>query len=267
MKIKTFADSVLKLFLFLFLTSLLAIAMYYQYKGRNVENATNYDSTIPPMIDSNPFISLGPKNASVVMIEFFDPACPYSYMYFNNTFFKIYDNYILTNKVRYIVRAFPLEMIHPHSFDAARYLYCLYAYTDFGAFALGRTILYNKRKIWMKESGFNLTRSLVNSVFVDNRTFNRIARCYENNETAFYVYNDYAIGRIYGVVGTPSLVIVATNKTLTDKEKLEIEQYLASFYKVQNYSIKQDPYGRYLIPIIGAVPYEVFKYVLDKVVT
>ncbi len=68
--------------------------------------------------------SLGDAKAKVMVVEFSDYQCPFCGRYANDTYSKIVDDYVKTGKVRYMMRNFPLEQIHPNAVKAAEAAEC-----------------------------------------------------------------------------------------------------------------------------------------------
>jgi len=67
---------------------------------------------------------LGDAKAKVMLVEFSDYQCPFCGRYANDTYSKIIDDYVKTGKVRYALRNFPLEQIHPNAEKAAEAAEC-----------------------------------------------------------------------------------------------------------------------------------------------
>ena len=67
---------------------------------------------------------LGDPKAKVLLVEFSDYQCPFCGRYANDTYSKIVDDYVKTGKVRYALRNFPLESIHPFAEKAAEAAEC-----------------------------------------------------------------------------------------------------------------------------------------------
>ena len=55
----------------------------------------------------------GDAKAKVLLVEFSDYQCPYCGRYANDTFSKLIDGYVKTGKVRYVLRNFPIQQLHP----------------------------------------------------------------------------------------------------------------------------------------------------------
>ena len=66
----------------------------------------------------------GDKSARVVLVEFTDYQCPFCGRYVRDAYPQIETAYIKTGKLRYVIREFPLESIHPQAFKAAEAVLC-----------------------------------------------------------------------------------------------------------------------------------------------
>lgn len=60
----------------------------------------------------------GNKEAKIALIEFSDYQCPFCARFFTETLPQIEKEYISAGKLKYVIRDFPLEAIHPHAFKA-----------------------------------------------------------------------------------------------------------------------------------------------------
>lgn len=61
----------------------------------------------------------GSDDAPVTIVEFSDFQCPFCRRHFRAAMPKLIDDYVEPGTVRYVVRDFPLEVIHPAAFGAA----------------------------------------------------------------------------------------------------------------------------------------------------
>ena len=68
--------------------------------------------------------SMGDAKAKVILVEFSDYQCPFCGRYANDTYSKIADDYVKTGKVKYVLRNFPLEQLHPNAEKAAEAAEC-----------------------------------------------------------------------------------------------------------------------------------------------
>jgi len=66
----------------------------------------------------------GDKSAKVTLVEFTDYQCPFCSRHFRDTMPQIDNDYVKTGKLRYVLRDFPLESIHPLAFKAAEAANC-----------------------------------------------------------------------------------------------------------------------------------------------
>jgi protein-disulfide isomerase len=67
-------------------------------------------------IEDEPF--KGHKNTKVVLVEFSDYQCPFCARFFTGTFPQIEKDHIATGKIKYVLRDFPIESMHPDAFKA-----------------------------------------------------------------------------------------------------------------------------------------------------
>jgi protein-disulfide isomerase len=68
--------------------------------------------------------SKGDKNAKLTLVEFSDYQCPFCSRSFRDTLRQIEKEYVLTGKLKYILRDFPIESIHKDAFKAAEAANC-----------------------------------------------------------------------------------------------------------------------------------------------
>jgi protein-disulfide isomerase len=67
---------------------------------------------------------LGKEDAPVAVVEFGDYECPYCRRHFNKTLPLLLEDYVDDGKVRYIVREFPIEVLHENAFKASEAALC-----------------------------------------------------------------------------------------------------------------------------------------------
>jgi protein-disulfide isomerase len=66
----------------------------------------------------------GDKTARVILLEYFDYQCPFCAGFFNDTMPRVTVEYISSGKLKYVVRDYPLEELHPNAFRAAAAARC-----------------------------------------------------------------------------------------------------------------------------------------------
>ena len=62
---------------------------------------------------------LGSADAKVAILEFSDYQCPFCARHTQATLPRLVKDYVATGKVKYVLRDFPIESIHPAAFEAA----------------------------------------------------------------------------------------------------------------------------------------------------
>ena len=104
-------------------------AMRDQLQGRPAPSAAPSPAA-PSAPETQTIVSIdggamkGDKNAKVTLVEFTDYQCPFCSRHMRDTFPQIENDYIKTGKVRYVLREFPLESIHPQAVKAAEAAGC-----------------------------------------------------------------------------------------------------------------------------------------------
>ena len=73
-------------------------------------------------VDGAPFI--GEENATLTMIEFSDYQCPFCSRHARDTFPQIEREFVKTGKLKYVIRDFPIESIHPQAFKGHEAAHC-----------------------------------------------------------------------------------------------------------------------------------------------
>lgn len=96
-------------------------------------------------IDGEPF--LGDDTAPVVMVEFTDYQCPFCKRAFNSNFLQLKEEYIDTNKVKYVVRDFPLSF-HPNAEPAAIAANCAFDQGGNRTYFAYHNLLFENQTEW-----------------------------------------------------------------------------------------------------------------------
>lgn len=66
----------------------------------------------------------GDANAKLTLVEFTDYQCPFCSRHYRDTMPQLIKDYVDTGKVKYVLREFPLESIHPLAFKASEAALC-----------------------------------------------------------------------------------------------------------------------------------------------
>jgi protein-disulfide isomerase len=150
-----------------------------------------------PIFDATGSQSMGNSSAKVVMIEFSDYQCPYCMDYFTNVYRKVIDEYVKTGKVRYVVRDFPGETIHPYALKAAEGARC-------GA---------EQGKFWEMHDGlFNNQRNLGTTGISDSAqsaglNLPQFQACLDSGKHTAAIQKDENDTLKLGVKGTPAFFV------------------------------------------------------------
>jgi protein-disulfide isomerase len=169
----------------------------------------------------------GEKNAKVTLVEYTDYQCPFCSRYVRETLPQIEKDYIKTGKVKYVVREFPLESIHPQALKASEAALCAGEQKKYWD-------MHDRLFADQKALGVNDLPKHAAAVGLDVPKFQQ---CLESGKQAATVRKDQASGQKAGVTGTPSFF-------------LGIEQ--------PNGSVKV------LKSLRGAQPYAAFKEAIDS---
>ncbi len=143
----------------------------------------------------------GEKNAKVTLVEFTDYQCPFCSRHFRDTMPQIDNDYVKTGKIRYVLREFPLEAIHPLAFKAAEAANCA---GDQGKYWEMHDRLFGNQNALAAEQ---LPRH-AQAVGSDAAKFKS---CLESGKYAAKVRKDMADAQKAGVTGTPTFFIGLTD--------------------------------------------------------
>ncbi len=180
---------------------------------------------------------LGDKDAKIVLIEYSDLECPYCKVY-HETMKKLFAEYEKTGQVAWVYRHFPLSYgeraLHKYAAKEAESTECVYELGGNAAFWKYTDSIYATTK---SNDGLDLSTmpALAEAAGVDKVKFQA---CIDSGKYAAKIKEAYEAGLKAGAQGTPYTVIR---------------------YKGQNIPLV-DAQGQGL----GALPYDVFKKVIDK---
>lgn len=183
------------------------------------------------ILDLQGLPSMGNKDAKVTLVEFTDYQCPFCARYAVQTFPQILADYIKNGKVRYIVRDFPLDSIHPAAEKASEAAHCA---GDQGKYWEMRQRLFeNQRALGPKDLPV-YARAL-------NLDAGKFQQCLDAGKYASLVHKNATEGASAGVEGTPTFFLGMTEK---NDSKLKAAKALR-----------------------GAYPYAAFKEAIDSLLS
>lgn len=140
----------------------------------------------------------GAEDAPVTIVEFADFKCGFCLRHFVQTLPILKEEYIVTGKVRYIFRNFPILGVQ--SRWAALAAEC--------AHEQGRFWEYHDKLFMLTQQGQELVRSRLKSVAaelgLDSAQFDS---CLDSSKYLDEVQDDFALGQSKGVTGTPAFLI------------------------------------------------------------
>ncbi len=175
--------------------------------------------------------SIGNKEAKVTLVEFTDYQCPYCARYASQTFPQILADYIKSGKVRYIVRDFPLDSIHPAAEKASEAAHCAGEQGKY--WEMRQRLFDNQRALGPKDLS-----AYAQALSLDGVKF---AQCLDGGKYSALVRKNAAEGQSVGVEGTPTFFL-----GMTDKKDLKLKVSKA---------------------LRGAYPYAAFKEAIDSLLS
>jgi protein-disulfide isomerase len=153
------------------------------------------------LIDLNESPSKGNVAARIILLEFADYQCPFCARFYHQTYPQIDKNYILTGKIRFIFRNFPLERSHPYAFKAAEAAICA---GEQGKFWPMHKWLFNFQNTSRFSDWPNYARLL-------DLDAERFLTCIDAESTATKVRKDISDGKNAGVKVTPTFFLLVTD--------------------------------------------------------
>jgi len=143
---------------------------------------------------------LGNPNASIVVVEFVDFKCPNCQLA-APIMQKVVQKY--NNRIKFIVRNFPVEETHPGSTVLSEIASCA---NDQGRFWIMHDLLFQNQG----SLGASLTQDQIdglgNQIGLDMDKYHSCLKD-ANNATRIKISRDYADGMKYGISGTPTFFI------------------------------------------------------------
>ena len=161
--------------------------------------------TVEVSTDDDPY--LGNENAKVTVIEFSDYQCPFCRKYWVESYPQLKEDYIDTNKIKYVFRDFPLNF-HPSAPLASIAGNCVReqkgneGYFEFHDIAFSEQAKLGQGTIQFSEDD---VMSWVNQI--DGIDKNKFGTCYNDPAQKAEIDADFAAGAKAGVSGTPSFFI------------------------------------------------------------
>lgn len=172
---------------------------------------------------------MGELDATVTVIEFSDYQCPFCFRHFQTVVPALKTAYLDSGKVKYVMREFPIESIHPAAMQASQAALCAGEQDRY--WEMHDLIFENQQQLRLRDFVQH-----ADALDMDEDDFED---CVESGRYEEQVRNDLALGSRLGVRGTPSFFV-----GLTDPE--DPEKVIASRF------------------IRGAQPYQVFQQAIEE---
>ena len=150
-------------------------------------------SPVEVSIKGRPY--LGPEDAAVTVVEFTDYECPFCSRHFRQTLPDLLREY--EGRVRYVVRNYPIDILHPFAQKAAEAAECAY---DQGKFWEYHDLVLENQDSLDSVS----LKKYASDLALDTGEFEL---CLDSEAKGEVVLQDRLDGREYGVTGTPTFFI------------------------------------------------------------
>ncbi|TAJ83569.1 DsbA family protein [bacterium] len=173
----------------------------------------------------------GDKNAKLTLVEFSDYQCPFCSRSFRETLPQIEKEYVLTGKLKYILRDFPIESIHKDAFKAAEAANCAGEQGKY--WEMHDRLFQNQNQLGVEELPKH-----AQAIGLNGSTFQQ---CLDSGKQATEVRKDMEDGQKAGVQGTPTFLLGIQD---SDSQAIKV-----------------------LRVIVGAQPYAQFKEAVESVLS
>jgi len=164
---------------------------------KNIGRGNTGAPRLPSSLDASGILVKGDAKAPITIIEYTDMQCPFCSRHALNTFSQIDNEYIKAGKVRYIVKNFPLESLHPNAFKAAEANHC--AAEQDHAWDMHDRLFANQKKLAKED-----LISYSDAIGMDSAKFKA---CLESDKYASVVRKEMAEAQSSGVTGTPTFFL------------------------------------------------------------
>ena len=191
--------------------------------GDNTEQLTLVENV---SIDDDPI--QGDLNAPITIIEFSDYQCPFCKRFYEESHQTIIDDYVATDKVRYVYRDFPLDS-HPQALPAATAANCAGEQDHY--WEMHNMLLDNQDEWSFNSSANQLFQSYASELNLNTEDF---SECLSDNQQVQEIFNDQNDGVAATVEQTPTVFIngrkivgaqpLATYIAIIEGELLKLDQ-------------------------------------------
>jgi protein-disulfide isomerase len=153
------------------------------------------------------------QESKVIIVEFSDYQCLFCKKYFDESFSKIRETYVNTNKVIYAFRDYPLTA-HPQALLASNAANCA---NDQGKFWEMHDLLFERQDQWSyKDNAKDIMLNFAKELKLDMEKFNN---CLNTQKYLVKIQQHIGDGLKYKVTGTPTFFI--NNKKVMGAQSFE----------------------------------------------
>ncbi|MBI3934681.1 MAG: DsbA family protein [Acidobacteria bacterium] len=146
------------------------------------------------------FPTLGSADSKVTIVEFTDFECPFCARHFKDVYPRLAADFIEKNKLRYVIRDFPLVTTHKAASKAAEVAHCA---GDQGKYREMHEHFFRNQTTLQTQDFLAMIRTVgLNPELVQ--------KCLEEGKYTQQVQDDIAEGRKAGVRGTPTFLLGVT---------------------------------------------------------
>lgn len=168
----------------------------------------------PKTIELGSVSSRGDADAPVTLIEYSDYDCPFCKRHAETVMPALIEDYVNTGKLRFIMREYPIDRLHPRATAASEAVLCA---GDQGDYWGMHDAMFANQKANTDED----FQKMVADLGLDVDAFNA---CMEGDKFAKQIRSDITEGQGLGVSGTPSFVVGLTDPE--DSNKVNLTKFI-----------------------------------------
>lgn len=185
-------------------TELIEVSRAEATSGELPAGYTLAPTPLPPDTDFEPeeFAVQGDADAPVTIVEFSDYQCPFCLRFFQETKPLIDEQYVETDKVRFVYKDFPIDSIHAQARAAAEAAECAGAQ---GAYWAMHDRIFEGKDEWADNpDAVDIFKGYAAELELDTEQFNT---CLDDGVYADEVQADLEEGQRASITGTPGFYI------------------------------------------------------------
>jgi protein-disulfide isomerase len=183
-------------------------------QGARPAPAPSANAFTPKTIELGSASSRGEADAPVTLIEYSDYDCPFCKRHAETVMPALIEDYVNTGKLRFIMREYPIDRLHPRATAASEAVLCA---GDQGGYWGMHDAMFADQKANTDED----FQKMVADLGLDVDAFKA---CVEGDKFAEQIRSDIAEGQGLGVSGTPSFVVGLTDPE--DSNKVNLTKFI-----------------------------------------